>query len=404
MNLRDDFPIFERRINGKPLVYFDSPATAQRPRQVIRAVKEFYENYNANIHRGIYTLSQEASEAYEEAHEKVAKFVNADSMKEIVFTRNATESLNLLAYSLGTARLQRGDEVVTTMMEHHSNFVPWQQLSKRFGFGVRYIGVKPEEGKLDLQDAEEKIGRKTKIVSMVHLSNAIGTINPVKEIRDITRDAGALFILDGAQSVPHMPVDVKKLDCDFLAWSGHKMLAPTGTGALYGKEELLKAMMPFLYGGDMISKVSVEESSWNELPWKFEAGTPHIAGGIGFGAAVDYLQNIGMDKVREHEIQMTRYAMNVMSEIPGLRIYGPKSVDERGGVVSFNIDGIHPHDLASLLDDDGIATRAGHHCAQPLMRALGVDATNRASFYVYNDESDIDKLAESLGKARRVLG
>ena len=396
--IRKDFPILNRKINGMPLIYLDNSATTQKPKQVIQAITDYYENYNANVHRGIHTLSEEATIGYENAHKKVADFINVDSVEEIIFTKNATESLNLLAYSL-TSQLKNGDEIVLTQMEHHSNIVPWQQLAKHRGLIVKYI-KKDKEGKLDKNSIVDTITRKTKIVSVTHVSNVLGTINPVKEIGKIAHEHNAFFVVDSAQGVPHMPVDVKKIDCDFLAFSGHKMCGPTGIGVLYGRKERLQRMSPFLYGGDMIKEVRFDDTRFNDLPWRFEAGTPNISEGIGLGIAVDYLKKIGMENVREHERELVSYAMEKLSEIECIEIYGP-SADSRGGVVSFNLKGIHAHDVAHFLNEDGIAIRGGHHCAMPLMSVLGINGSARASFYIYNTYEEIDLLKKSLERTVR---
>jgi cysteine desulfurase/selenocysteine lyase len=399
--IKRDFPIFKRKIHGKPLIYLDNAATTQKPRQVIEAIREFYENYNANVHRGVYRLSVEATEAYENARAKVARFINAKD-SEIIFTRNTTEALNLVAYSWGLCNLKRGDRILLTEMEHHSNIVPWQLITKHTGAVIDYIPF-DEEGLLVKEEIDRLLNLEPKIVSIIHVSNVLGTINNVKEIVEKAHKVGAITVVDAAQSVPHMPVDVKEIGCDFLAFSGHKALGPLGVGVLYGKRDLLEEMNPFLGGGDMISRVWLSGAEWNELPWKFEAGTSSVADAIGLGAAIDYLKSIGMDKVRAHEVKLTDYALKRLSEIPDIKIYGPRELDKRGAVISFNLPGIHPHDLATILDEEGIAIRAGHHCAQPLVTKLGVAATARASFYIYNSESDIDALVEGLYKARRIF-
>jgi cysteine desulfurase/selenocysteine lyase len=391
--IKEDFPILKRKINGNPLVYLDSAATSQKPRQVIEAMNSFYSTYNANIHRGLHRLSEEATLAYEEAHRKAGKFINA-RFEEIVFTKNTTESINLLAYSL-TRTLKKGDEIVLSQMEHHSNLVPWQQLAKERGLVLKFLEI-DENGRL--KDGFSPIGRKTRIVSVTHMSNVLGTINPVKDIAATARDNGALMIVDAAQSVPHFPVDVRKLGCDFLVFSGHKMLGPTGIGVLYGRKDILEEMEPFLYGGDMIKEVTFEKTSFNDLPWKFEAGTSPIAEGIGLAAAIDYLERLGMERIFRHEKALTEYAFERLDAT----LYGPPP-EGRGGVISFNAGKIHPHDLATLLDQDGIAIRGGHHCAQPLMGLLGVTGTARASFYLYNTGEDVERLAEAISKARKVF-
>ncbi|MDO8428188.1 MAG: cysteine desulfurase [Candidatus Diapherotrites archaeon] len=387
--IRKDFPILKRKVNKKPLIYLDNTATTQKPKQVIQSLVDFYSNYNANVHRGLHTLSEESSEAYEQAHAKVGNFIHAKFSKEIVFTRNTTESLNLLAYSLYRTHLSKGDEVLISQMEHHSNLVPWLYLSKKLGFKLNYIQVTPN-GLLDLNSLQNLLTPKTKIVSLTHASNVLGTINPIQEIGKTVHDNNSLFIVDAAQSVPHFPVNVQKLNCDFLAFSGHKMLAPTGIGVLYGKEDLLNDLEPFLLGGDMISEVFFDSVTFNEVPWKFEAGTSNIGDGIALGTAVDYLSKLGMENVQKHEQELTQYAWNQMQDLEGIQLYGPKP-KYRTGVISFNLKGIHPHDIASLMDQEGIAIRSGDHCAQPLMRELKISGSARASFYVYNTKQEIDR-------------
>jgi cysteine desulfurase/selenocysteine lyase len=400
--IRRDFPIFERLIHGKPLIYLDNAATTQKPRQVIEAVRHFYEETNANVHRAVHTLSHEATVAYEEARKSVAKFINARSWREIIFTRNATEAINLVAYGWGLWRLKEGDEVVLTVMEHHSNLVPWFMLRDRLGVILKFADV-DECGRLKLDQLKEAITSKTKLVGVIHASNVLGTINPVGEIAEEAHRVGALVLVDAAQSVPHLPIDVRRLDCDFLAASGHKMLGPTGTGFLYAKREILEEMEPFLRGGDMISTVTLEGAEWNELPWKYEAGTPNIAGGIGLGAAVEYLSALGMEAVYEHERKLLEYALEKLLKMPGITVYGPHDSENRLGVISFNVEGLHPHDLAGILDEEGIAVRSGHHCAQPLMKRLGMDNTARASFYIYNTEDEVDRLIEGIERAERLF-
>ncbi|MBI1934822.1 cysteine desulfurase [Candidatus Woesearchaeota archaeon] len=397
-NIRKDFPILSRKIRGKQLIYFDSAATSQKPKQVIEAMEDYYKNHNANIHRSIHTLGEEATEAYEKAHEKVADFINAGSYQNIVFTKNTTESLNLLAYSL-TADLKKGDEIVISQMEHHSNLVPWQQLAKQRGLKLEFIKI-DEEGKLDEESINESITKKTKIVSIMHVSNVLGTINDIKKIGNIAHENNALMVVDGAQSIPHMPVDVKKIDADFYAFSGHKMLGPTGIGVLYGKRELLENMQPFLYGGEMIREVKFEDTKFNDLPWKFEAGTMNIAEAVGLDAAIDYLKKIGMENIQKKDKELTNYTFEKLKEIKDVKIYGPK---ERGAVVSFNVDEIHAHDVSQILDSEGIAIRAGHHCCMPLMGVLKAHAAARASFYFYNTKDEIDKFANALGKVKKVF-
>ena len=400
--VRHDFPILHQEVHGHPLVYLDNAASSQKPLRVIEAIDDYYRRYNANVHRGIHKLSEEATTAYEEARKKVARFINARSPKEVIFTRNTTESINLVAYSWGRANIREGDEILLTEMEHHSNLVPWQLLAQEKGARLRFVPI-TDDGLLDLDALDGLLTERTKLVSVVHMSNVLGTINPVAEIVRRAHEVGALVLLDGAQSVPHLRVDVQALDCDFLAFSGHKMCGPTGIGVLYGKRELLEAMPPFLGGGDMIREVHLERSTWNSLPWKFEAGTPSIAQGIGLGYAVDYLTEIGMEAIHAHEREVTAYALSRLSEIPGITLYGPP-VKLRGGVVSFNLEGVHPHDIATILDSEGVAIRAGHHCAQPLMRRLGVVATARASFYLYNTCEEVDVLVRAVEKAKQIFG
>lgn len=398
--IRRDFPILQRRINGHPLIFLDSAASSQKPLAVIEAVSNCYKNSYANIHRGVYTLSEESTLAYDQAHAHVARFINAD-FEEVIFTKNTTESLNLVAYAWGWHNLKAGDEIVLSQLEHHSNIVPWQQIARRTGATVQYIRV-DEQGHLDLEHAAKLIGSRTKLVSVAHVSNVLGTVNPVRELAQMAHNQGALLCVDGAQSIPHMPVDMRALDCDFFAFSGHKMLGPTGVGVLYGKRAILELMEPFLCGGDMISEVTFEGASWNDLPWKFEAGTSPIAQGIGLGAAVEYLERLDMEAVHAHEQTLISYALDQMQHVRDLTVYGPEA-EKRGGVVSFNVEGIHPHDMASILDQHGVAIRGGHHCAMPLMRVLGVNGTCRASFYLYNTADEVDTLIEAIGEARRIL-
>lgn len=399
--IRKDFPILARRINGKRLVYLDNAATTQKPRQVIAAIKEYYEKHNSNVHRAVHTLSGEATEIYDRAHEKVASFINANGCEEIVFTKNATEALNIVANHFAKT-LRKGDEIVLSRMEHHSNLVPWQNAARISGARIKYADI-DKNGELRIGQLKELITKRTKVVAVTHASNVLGTINNAREIAEIAHDKGALAVVDGAQSVPNMPVDAGKLGCDFLAFSAHKMLGPTGIGVLYGRKELLEKMEPLTFGGDMISEVTFESASWNELPWKFEAGTPNIAGAAGFSAAIDYLRKIGMGNVREHELQLTRYAMKKLSGVEGLEIYGP-SAEKRTGVISFNIKGAHPHDVSTILDGEGIAVRGGHHCAMPLMGLLGIQGSTRASVYIYNTREEIDLLIKALNKVKRIMG
>jgi len=401
--IRADFPILNQEVHpGKRLVFLDSAASSQKPRQVIEAMRRYYEHDHANVHRGIHVLSERATAAYEGARDKVRAFINARSSREIIFTRNTTESINLVAHSWGRANLRPGDVVVLSEMEHHSNIVPWQILAEQIGFRLRYIPI-TDEGLLDL-DAYAALLRDepVKLVSVMHVSNVLGTVNPVKEMIAQAHAAGALFMVDGAQSVPHLAVDVQALDVDFLAFSGHKMAGPTGIGVLYGKRALLEAMPPFLGGGEMIKKVTLEGSTWNDLPHKFEAGTPAIAQAVGLGAAVDYLSALGMDNILAHEKIVVDYALDRLSEIPGLTLYGP-GAEHRNGVAAFTLQDVHAHDVAQLLDAEGVAVRAGHHCAMPLHKRLGVVATARASFYVYNTRDEVDALVEAIYNARRVF-
>jgi|DewCreStandDraft_5_1066085.scaffolds.fasta_scaffold00215_12 cysteine desulfurase/selenocysteine lyase len=401
--VREDFPILKRLVHGKRLVYLDSAATSQKPAVVIEALREFYRTYNANIHRGVYLLSEEATAAYEEARRKVARFINARSPREVVFTRNTTEAINLVAYSWGRHTLKPGDRIVLTIMEHHSNLVPWQLLAEETGARLEFVGITPE-GLLDLDQLDRALEHPVKLVAVVHTANALGTINPVREIARRAHAVGALCLVDGAQSVPHMPVDVQAIGCDFLAFSGHKMLGPTGIGVLWGRLELLESMPPFIAGGGMIRRVTLAKTTFADVPERFEGGTPAIAQAIGLGVAVDYLSSLGMEAVRQHEQELTAYALERLATVEGLRIFGPLDAAQRGGVLSFYLADIHPHDVASILDQQGIAVRAGHHCCQPLMDFLGVPATARASFYVYNSREDVDALVEGLHIAKQVFG
>ncbi|WP_148358287.1 cysteine desulfurase [Peribacillus simplex] len=397
--IRKLFPILDQDVNGQPLVYLDSAATSQKPAAVIEAIEQYYRGYNSNVHRGVHTLGTKATDAYEGAREKVRKFINASSTEEIIFTRGTTTSLNTVAKSYGGANVKEGDEIVISYMEHHSNIIPWQQLAKEKGAVLKYIPLQ-EDGTISIDDARATITDATKIVSIMQVSNVLGVINPVKEIAKIAHEHNAVMVVDGAQSTPHLKVDVRDLDCDFFAFSGHKMVGPTGIGVLYGKKELLEKMEPIEFGGEMIDFVGLYESTWKELPWKFEGGTPIIAGAIGIGAAIDFLEEIGLDNIERHEHKLAAYAMEKMSAVEGLTIYGPKDAEKRAGVVTFNINDVHPHDVATVLDADGIAVRAGHHCAQPLMKWLDVSSTARASFYLYNTEEDIDKLVSGLVKTK----
>lgn len=395
--LRGQFPILAQEINGHPLVYVDNAATAQKPRCVMDAIQTYYEQNNSNVHRGIHTLGSRATYAYEGAREKVARFINAKHIEEIVFTRGTTSALNLVASSYGRNRCGEGDEIILTQMEHHSNLIPWQQVAKATGATLKYIPMQPD-GTLLLEDIEQVMTDRTKIVSITHVSNVLGTVNPVKEMAQMVHRYGAIIVVDGAQSTPHMRIDVQDLDCDFYAFSGHKMCGPTGIGALYGKMSLLEKMEPIEFGGEMIDFVDLYESTWKEVPARFEAGTPMIAGAIGLAAAIDFLNEVGLDNIQRHEQQLGAYALERLSVIEGLTIYGPQS--GRIGLVTFNLDDIHPHDVATVLDAKGIAIRAGHHCCQPLMNWLKIHASARASFYLYNTEEDIDRLAEALGETK----
>ncbi len=401
--IREDFPILSRQVYGKPLVYLDNAATSQKPSSVIQALVDYYESYNSNVHRGVHALSMEATERYEEARKKIADFIGAPQPESLIFTRNTTEAINMVAYTWGRENIKESDEILLTRMEHHSNLVPWQNLAKDNGAVLRFIPM-TEEDTLDLGDLDQLINSRTKLVAMTHMSNVLGTINPIKEIIIAAHRQGAVVLIDAAQSVPHLPTDVKDLGCDFLAFSSHKMLGPTGIGVLYGKMELLESIEPFLRGGEMVREVWYDRATWNDIPHRFEAGTPNIADAIALGAAVDYLNNLGMENVRQHEKQLTRYALRAFEELDEVKVYGPKDLNIRGGIVSFYSEAVHPHDLGTILDRDGIAIRAGHHCAMPLMRGLGVVATARASFYVYNYEEEIDFLMASLKKALRYFG
>ena len=401
--VRNDFPILQRTThNDRPLVYLDSTATSQKPLAVIESMDAYYRRSNANIHRGVHTLAEEATALYEQAREKIAKFINAPSARQIIYTRNTTESINLVAYSWARANLKAGDLVILTEMEHHSNLVPWQILQLERGIELDFITV-TEDGLLDLDSYRALLARGPKLVSFAHMSNVLGTINPAADIIRLAHDAGAVTLVDGAQSVPHLKVDVQALGADFLAFSAHKMCGPTGIGALYGKAELLEAMPPFLGGGDMIKVVHLRSFRANTLPHKFEAGTPAIAEAVGFGAAVDYLTSIGMDQIAAHEHEITEYALERLEEIPGLKVFGP-SADKKGGVAAFTFDGVHPHDVAQVLDRDGIAVRAGHHCAQPLHEKFGIPSTSRASFYLYNTKEEVDLLVEGMYKVKELFG
>ncbi|CUL25030.1 TPA: cysteine desulfurase [Listeria monocytogenes] len=401
--IRADFPILAQEINEKPLAYLDNAATSQKPKQVIEALTHYYEFDNANVHRGVHTLAARATDAYESARGKVAKFIHAREVAEIIFTRGTTSAINLVVDSYAKANIEAGDEIVISYLEHHSNLIPWQQLAKRKGAVLKYIELE-EDGTISVEQAKKTIGEKTKIVALAHVSNVLGTITPIKEIAAIAHQFGAVILVDGAQAVPHMEVDVVDLDADFYAFSGHKMMAPTGIGALYGKRELLDAMEPTEFGGEMIDFVELYDSTWKELPWKFEAGTPIIGGAIALGAAIDYLAEVGLENIHAHEQALASYAMEEMSKIEGITIYGPKDASKRCGLVTFNLEGAHPHDIATILDEDGVAIRAGHHCAQPLMKWLDASSTARASFYIYNTKEEIDALIDGLKLTKEYFG
>jgi len=398
--IRDDFPILSQTVHGKPLVYFDNAATSQKPRVVIEAMRDYYTRYNANVHRGIHSLAERATREYELARHKLVRFLNAESDETVIFTRGTTESINLVAQTWARANLKPGDEILITWMEHHSNTVPWYQLAATTGAVIKRIPLAPD-GTLDLS---QPFSDRTKLVAVTHASNVLGTINPVREIADAAHNVGAVVLVDGAQAAPHMAVDVQALGCDFFALSGHKMLGPTGIGVLYGKRALLEAMPPFLGGGEMIREVTATGFRCNDLPYKFEAGTPAIAEAIGLGVAADYLQGVGLDKIRQHEQELTAYALERMAEFPEVVVYGPGDAAQRSGLVAFTMGDIHPHDMATFLDEEGIAIRAGHHCAQPLHKHLGLSATSRASFYLYNTRGEVDTFIEALGKAKKFFG
>jgi cysteine desulfurase/selenocysteine lyase len=402
LDIRADFPIFQREIDGRPLIYLDSAATSQKPAVVIDAMDDYYRRHNANIHRGVYTLAQEATDMFEGARERVAAFTGGETAATI-FTRNATEAINLVAYAWGRRHVGPGDVVLLTEMEHHSNIVPWQLLCAETGAELRYLGV-TDDGRLSLEELDEELaGGRVKLAAFAHVSNVLGTINPVTEMAARVRAAGGLSLVDGSQGVPQLPVDVGAIGADFYAWTGHKALGPTGIGVLHGRREVLEAMPPFLGGGDMIRTVDWQESTWNDLPWKFEAGTSMIAEGVGLGAAVDYLSALGMENVRAHEQSLVTYALERLADIGGVRVIGPSEASDRGGVISFELEGVHPHDVAELINRENVCVRAGHHCAMPLMRRLGVPATARASLGPYNDTSDVDALVAALVKAKSVF-
>ncbi len=401
--IRRDFPILSRQIRGKPLVYLDSAATSQKPRAVIDALTHYYESYNANVHRGVHSLSDEATEGYEQARLKVSRFIKAPSTRGVVFVRSTTEAINLVAQAWGRKSLRAGDEILLSRMEHHSNLIPWQLIARDTGARLRFIYLNVD-GTMNLSNLDELINDRTRMVAVSHMSNVLGTINPVRLLADRAHAKGALMLVDGAQSVPHMPVDVAELGCDFLAFSGHKMLAPMGIGVLWGREELLETMDPYQGGGSMIAEVSCETATWNEIPHKFEAGTPNVAGAIGLGTAVDYLQRLGMGNVRKHEKELAGYALEALSKVKDLVIFGPRDPEIRGAVISFNFLDVHPHDVGTILDQEGVAIRAGHHCCQPLMNWLDAPGTARASFYIYNTEDEIDILVAGLNRAKEIMG
>lgn len=397
--IKTDFPILNQKINGQQMIYFDNAATSQKPQFVIDSLVDYYQNDNANVHRGIYELSERATNAYEQARDKVQNFIHAKKREEVLFTRGTTESLNWLASTYGAENIKQGDEIIISYMEHHSNIVPWQQLAQRVGANLKYINLKAD-GTLDLADAEEKMSDKTKIVSVTHASNVLGVVNPIKELAQMAHQHGAIMIADGAQSAPHMVIDVQDMNVDFFAFSGHKMLGPTGIGVLYGKYDVLNKMNPAQFGGEMIELVDLHEATFQPLPWRFEAGTPNIAGAIGLGAAVDYLTNIGMTEIEAYEQSLVSYALPKIKKIPGVTVYGPQDSEHHSGVIAFNLDSVHAHDLATALDQEGIEVRAGHHCTQPLMRYLGIAATVRVSLYIYNTREEIDHFIDIIGKIK----
>jgi len=401
LEIRKYFPILKEEVNGHPLVYLDSGATSQKPIQVIEAVDRFYKEYNSNVHRGVHTLGNRATDAYEGTREKVRKFINAKHYEEIIFTRGTTAALNLVATAYARAFIKEGEEIVITPMEHHANLIPWQQAAKATGATLKYIPLQAD-GTISIEDVRATITPKTRLVAMAHISNVLGCINPIEETARIAHENGAIMVVDGAQSVPHMPIDVQALDVDFFAFSAHKMLGPTGVGILYGKRELLEKMEPIEFGGEMIDVVDLYDTTWRELPWKFEPGTPMIASAIGLGAAIDFLTEIGMEEIAEHDRLLAQYAYEQLSTVSGIEIYGSK--ENRTSLVTFNLKGVHAHDTATILDAEGIAVRAGHHCAQPLTRILGVPATARASFYLYNTEEEVDALVKGLAKAKEYFG
>jgi cysteine desulfurase/selenocysteine lyase len=401
--IRADFPILSRRVGGRPVVYLDNASTTQKPRQVIEAMSRVYEQHNANIHRGVYEFSERTTELFEGAREKVARFINARATREIVFVRNSTEAINLVMYAWGRENVHRGDRIVTSVLEHHSNFVPWQQLAKDVGAEFVVVDI-DDDGRLRRDQFRSELERGARLVALTHTSNGMGTVNPIGELVAEARAAGATVLVDAAQSVPHAPVDARAIGCDFLVFSGHKMLGPTAAGVLWARAELLEAMRPFQFGGDMISRVSAERTEWNEVPWKFEAGTSAYVEAIGLGAAVDYLTGVGLEAVHEHERALMAHLLPRLREVPGVTIFGPRDLDHRSGVVSFVMDGIHPHDAATIFDREGVCVRAGHHCNQPLMTRLGVPATTRASVYLYNTVEECDALLGAIASAKRIFG
>ncbi|MBS4537307.1 cysteine desulfurase [Clostridium sp. D2Q-11] len=401
--IREDFPILNQEVNNNPLAYLDSAATTQKPLSVIRAMEKYNRSSNANIHRGAYTLSIKATEEYDKAREKVRDFINSPSTSSIIFTKNTTEAINLVAFSYGLDNIGEGDEIVVLITEHHSNILPWQMLVQRNKAILKFVYLN-EEGLVDMNDYKEKVTDKTKLIATGHISNALGTINPVKEIIEYGHEKGAIVLIDGAQAVPHMKVDIQELDPDFYVFSGHKMLGPMGIGILYGRKEILESMSPFLSGGDMIEYVEEQSSTYGELPYKFEAGTQNVEAAVGLKSAIEYLEDIGLENIKKHEMKLTQYALERMKEIPYVTIYGPENIKNRSSVISFNIDDVHPHDVATILDSYGVAVRAGHHCAQPLMKHLGINATCRASFYLYNTIEEVDQFIESLKNVRKWLG
>jgi len=405
-NIRADFPILKTEMNGRQLVYLDSAATSQKPNQVLKAMDEYYKTYNANIHRGIYRIAEKATEAYIESKVKVAKFINANAMQEIVYVRNATEAINIVALSWGDANIKKGDHILISEMEHHSNMIPWMLLAKRKQAVLDYIPLDKSNSKLDMNGLNKMLDKNPKIVAVTHASNVLGTITDAKEITKRAHKKGSVVLIDGAQSAPHMKVDVKDIDSDFFAFSAHKMLGPTGIGVLHAKTKLLNEMEPVMGGGDMIKSVQYDSYSWNDLPWKFEAGTPNIAGAIGFGAAIDYLDYFGMNSIREHEKQLTEYALEKLGAIKGVTLYGPdvKDIENRNGVIAFGIEKVHPHDVAQIFDAEGIAIRAGHHCAMPLVtQRLGISSLSRISFYLYNKESEVDAVVDAIDKVKSLF-